>query len=293
MRILITGATGNVGKGMIPLLRAAGHDLVLSDLPRAPETDAYRGLPYHQLDIQHGFGLDRAAAGCEMILHLPAWHGIHWRDKTEADYWRLNIDGTFWMFQAAQAHKIKRVVFLSSQAWHGHYDKYGFTKRIGEELCEYNRVRHAIRYAAIRPAGFVPWDDYLRRGVDFLYGAVHRNDVIQCIARSIEILVKPNVGEAEKIIVDAVRPNGFTAAQIENWTSDPLGTCERIFPNSRGLIEKYSLDIKRKPELSSEGAGGELIGWKPLYHFGTFIEELRALDLRGGDPLVKAQRCEY
>ena len=29
---------------------------------------------------------------------------------------------------------IQRIVFLSSMAWHGHYDKYGFTKRIGDGI---------------------------------------------------------------------------------------------------------------------------------------------------------------
>jgi nucleoside-diphosphate-sugar epimerase len=142
MRILVTGAGGNIGKGLAPRLQALGHSLVLSDVNRIDTGD----IPFVQLDIQHGFGLDKAAEGCDMIVHLPAWHGIHWRDKTEMDFWRLNVGGTFNAFQAARANEIKRVVFLSSTAWYGHYDKYGFTKRIGEELCEYNRRNHGVRY---------------------------------------------------------------------------------------------------------------------------------------------------
>ena len=293
MRILITGASSNVSHGMIPLLHAGGHELVLSDLNLLPHNDLFRDLPFHQLDIQIGVGLDRAAQGRDLILHLPAWHGIHWKQRTEADYWRLNIDGTFWMYQAVQAAGIKRVVFLSSQAWHSRYDKYGFTKRIGEELCEYNRVRHQIRYVAVRPAAFVPWHDYLQWGLGFLYGTVHRRDVMQCIVRSIEALAKPTTGEPEGISVDAVRPNGYTAAQLEGWQNDPLATCERIFPGSGALIEKYKLDIKHKPELTSEGKGGELISWKPTYHFGSFLEELRTLDAKGGEMLVRSQHCDF
>src|SRR5262245_25143018 len=167
MRILLTGATGNVGRGIIPHLRTARHDLILYDVVTLPDTEPFAGLPFIQGDIQAGIGLDRAAQGCDLILHTPAWHGIHWRQKTEADYWRLNVDGTFWIFQAAVAAEIQRVVFLSSMAWQNHYDKYGFTKRIGEELCEYYRLNHQVRYVAVRPADFTPW------GTDFVnrYGA--------------------------------------------------------------------------------------------------------------------------
>ncbi len=157
MRILITGAGGNVGKGMIPRLRAAGHDVVLSDLNRLPDAEPWAGLPFVPCDVQAGFGLERAARDCDLILHTPAWHGIHSGQKTEIDYWRLNVDGTFWMFQAAIPAGITRVVFLSSMAWHGHYNKYGFTKRVGEELCEYYRRNHRVRYVAVRPAAVTPW----------------------------------------------------------------------------------------------------------------------------------------
>lgn len=295
MKILITAATSNVGRGMIPRLKSAGHDLVLLDLNRVPETEPYVGLPFVQCDIQTGFGLERAAAGCDLILHLPAWHGIHWWAKTEIDYWRLNIDGTFWMFQAAQAAGVKRIVFLSSMAWHDHYGKYGFTKRIGEELCEYNRRNHGIRYVAIRPEGFVPWRDYLEYGAHFLYYSVHRDDVMECVYKAIEALIpeKPADTEAEAIVVDAVRPNAFTAEQIEGWGADPIGTCERIFPGSRPLIEKYKVPISEKPRLTSGGAGGERIGWQPMYHFGSFLDELRRLDGEGGEELVRSQVCSF
>ena len=294
MKILITGATGNVGKGMIPRLRAAGHELVLSDVNRLPDTDIYAGLPFVQCDVQTGFGLERAVAGCDLVLHLPAWHGIHWQQKTEIDFWRLNIDGTFWMFQAAQAAGIKRVVFLSSQAWHGHYDKYGFTKRVGEELCEYNRRNHAIRYVAIRPAAFVPWWDYLENGVGYLYGNVHREDVFDSIQHAVEALRPDPRGEADGIIVDAVRANPFTEEQIEQWESDPAAACERVFPGSRTLVEKYKLQIAKKPSLTSAGGNGaKQIGWQPKRHFRTFLEELRALDAAGGEALVRSQKCPF
>jgi nucleoside-diphosphate-sugar epimerase len=297
MRILITGAGSNVGKGIIPRLRAAGHNLVLSDLNRLPDAEPFAGLPFVQCDVQHGFGLERAVQGCDLVLHLPAWHGIHWGQKTEVDYWRLNVNGTFYALQAAKEEGVRRFVFLSSQAWHGHYDKYGFTKRVGEELCEYQRRNHGMRYVAIRPADFTPWgDDYINRyGARLLYGGVDREDVLDCVQRSIEALVKdlPAGNEAQGLVVNAVRPNAFTAEQIADWEADPIAACERTFPGSGKLVEKYGIRIERKPGMADLGDGAAAIGYVPTRHFGTFLEDLRRRDAGGGTEAVRAVRCPY
>jgi len=298
MRILITGAGSNIGKGMVPRLAAAGHDLVLSDLNRLPDTAPFAGLPFVQCDIQAGVGLERAAQGVDLVLHLPAWHGIHWGQKTEADFWRLNVDGTFWAFQAAKATGCTRFVFLSSQAWHGHYDKYGFTKRIGEELCEYSRRNGGIRYVAIRPADLTPWgDDWVNRyGARLLYGGVDRDDVLDSIQSAVTHLAPPLAegAEPEGYIVNAVRPNAFTAEQLDGWEVDPLAACERIFPGSWELVERYGIDIRRRPERSNFGENDEVaIGFQPTRHFGTFLEELRRREAADGPEAVRALRCPY
>lgn len=287
MKILLTGANSNVGRGMIPRLAAQGHALVLSDIDKLPEKEPFTGHEFVQADVQIGMGLERAAAGCDLILHLPAWHGIHWNAKTEADFWRLNIDGTFWMFQAAQSAGIKKVVFLSSQAWHGHYDKYGFTKRVGEELCEYNRQRHGIRYVAVRPADFTPYRDYLHFGTRLLYGGVDREDVLDCIEASV------GYSGEESFFVNAVRPNAFTDAQTEGWAADPLGTCEATFPGSRALVEKYGLDVKNRPGRSNADENPASLGWAPKRHFGTFLDDLREREAEMGEAGVRALTCPY
>lgn len=292
MKILVTGATGNIGRGIVPILYSEGHQLVLSDLGSLPESLKGYADSYHQLDIQNGFGLDRAAEGCDLVLHLPAWHGIHWQQKTEVDYWRLNVDGTFYAFQAARTNGIKKFVFLSSQAWHGHYDKYGFTKRVGEELCEYHKNQNGISYIAIRPADLTPWNSWANHyGPRLLYGGVDRSDVLESIRCSVNYLSSST--ELEGFPVDALRPNAFTSEQIENWESDPLATCETIFPGYRDLIEKYELDIIRKPGVIPPLLGAEKVGYKPNTHFGTFLAELQTKDKELGKEEVLRISCEY
>lgn len=296
MKILLTGAGGNIGQGLIPRLRAQNHELVLHDLKPLPDREASAGLPFVQGDAQQGIGFDRAAQGCDLIIHTPAWHGIHWNSQTEIDFWRLNVDGTFWMFQAAAAQGVKRVVFLSSMAWGGHYDKYGFTKRVGEELCEYNRRNHGISYVAVRPADLTPWRKFTDYGARLLSGGVDREDVLDCIQNATDFLLsdaKNEAGEAPGVVVNALRANAFTREQLEGWELDPSAACERIFPGSRDLVGKYTLTIARKPEVVNVGEGAAQIGYNPTRHFGTFLQELRRMDEQGGVDAVEAVRCSY
>ncbi len=299
MRILVTGAGSNVGKGVVARLRAAGHDLVLSDLVPLPDLPQFAGLPFVQCDIQAGFGLEGAAQGCDVLLHLPAWHGIHSGSKTEADFWRLNVDGTFWALQAARSAGITRLVFLSSQSWHDHYGKYGFTKQVGEELCEYHRRNHGLRYVAIRPHDFTPWgEDYLNRyGARLLYGGVDREDVLGYVEAAVEHLA-PDLSsgaDPDGLVVDAVRPNAYTEEQVRGWEDDPLATCDRVFPGSRELVERYAIDVRRRPSVVAGGeeGAGVTIGYTPTCHFGTFLDELRELDAAGGPDAVRARTCPY
>ena len=242
---------------------------------------------------QHGFGLEKAAEGCDLIIHLPAWHGIHWQEKTEADYWRLNVDGTFWAFQAARSQGVSKFLFLSSQAWHGHYHKYGFTKRIGDELCEYNRLNSGISYVAVRPADLTPWgSDWVNRyGARLLYGGVDRDDVLDCCLCAVDHLGKEH-SEPQGIAVDALKPDRLTAYEIAAWETDPIGTCESIFPGSAELVAKYAIDIQRRP-LGTGTLGWAEVGYSPKRHFGKFLDDLKALDAEGGPDAVARMHCEY
>ena len=294
MRILINGAASNTGRGLIGRLAAAGHKLVLTELNPLPKEELFEGHEFVQCDVQAGVGLERATAGCDVVVHLPAWHGVHLPLKTDVDYWRLNIDGTFWAFEAMRGAGVKRMIYLSSQAWHWHYDRYGFTKRICEEMCEYNRVNHGISYVAVRPYAFLPWDNYISFGQGLLYGGVDREDVLESIVKSIAWLAQPHK-EPRGGHVDAVRNDPYDEAKLKNWSKNPLERLEAIFPGSRVMVEKYKMDIKAKPMVQRSGQNdlARKIGFRPAHHFGTFIKDLKRLDAKLGKEGVLAMKCPF
>lgn len=279
MKILITGATGNVGQGITERLRGR-HELVLHDLG-AFETE----FPYFQGDIQTGDRLVKAAEGCEMIVHLPAWHGIHMRAKSEVDFWRLNVDGTFWMFQAAVQQQVRKVVYLSSCAWYNRYEKYGFTKVVGEELCEYYWQNHQIRYIALRPGGFTPWGkDFIKYGQRFMTIGVDRRDVLDAIELAVENQTITN--DSFRIMPD----DPLSDDERRDWAGDPLAVLERHVPGSAALVRKYKLNVDQPPTTHDIEKTKKLLGWQPKYHLLTFLEQLKHLDETGQ---IHDVQCDY
>ncbi|MDG9691428.1 NAD(P)H-binding protein [Streptomyces sp. DH17] len=65
--LLVTGGTGTLGSHVVPLLRAAGHEVRI--LTRRPRPDA-DGITYVTGDLLTGEGVEAAVAGVHTVLHL-------------------------------------------------------------------------------------------------------------------------------------------------------------------------------------------------------------------------------
>jgi uncharacterized protein YbjT (DUF2867 family) len=111
--ILLTGASGTVGRALLPLLLAGGNDV--RALVRDP-----RGLGRHRVDVQIALGdlarlgdrhLQRQALrGVDTVIHLAA--AI--RDEPHARVEELNGLATVRLLRAAERAGVERFVFFSA-----------------------------------------------------------------------------------------------------------------------------------------------------------------------------------
>lgn len=106
MKVLVTGASGFIGRLICPHLLANGYSLRAFDRSRSEIfPDAYEGR------LEDLPGLRRAAAGVDTIIHLAAC-------SDDADFvTRLvpaNVVGLFHAFEAARLEGVRRFILASS-----------------------------------------------------------------------------------------------------------------------------------------------------------------------------------
>lgn len=286
MRALLTGSSGNLSRGLLPRLQNEGWIVRCADCqPGDP------GAEFHLRDLRRADQWAGLCDDCDVVVHAAAWHGIHSSQKDETEFWELNVGSTFHLFQEARRAGVRAVVFLSSQAWHQHFRKYGFTKRVGEELCRYHLQNHGISHVAVRPYDFTPWTSYLEHGAGLLYGRVEREDVIDCVLACMNHLT--NVTEPSGFVVNAVRANAYSDEDLDGWEEDPVESCERVFPGSSRLVQKYDLKIHQHPMVMDLASNPAEIDWHPIRHFGTFLHDLDRLDQEIGREGIQAMKCPF
>jgi uronate dehydrogenase len=119
-RVLVTGATGEVARGVLPLLK---KDFALRLLAPEPADDDPRRV---RADILDWDALARAMAGIDAVLHLAvaSGHSGPYEDDAFNDRrFDVNVKGTFHVFETARRCGVRRVVHVSSLmvVWgHGH-----------------------------------------------------------------------------------------------------------------------------------------------------------------------------
>ncbi|MDX2169358.1 MAG: NAD(P)H-binding protein, partial [Deltaproteobacteria bacterium] len=144
MQILLTGASGFIGRRLVERLTAAGHQLTA--LLRTPDAVRLpRSVTVVQGDITDAAAVARAAAGCDAIVHLANATGVHDEARARA----INVGGTDHVLAAARAAGNIRVIFTSTvSAMRARLGPYGRTKREAEA-----HVRAAgVPFVILRPS---------------------------------------------------------------------------------------------------------------------------------------------
>ena len=115
MKVLVTGATGFVGSNIAAALTARGdHVRVLRRTTSRLKALEGMRVEYTVGDILDPDSLVTAMQDCELVFHVAAM-AQYWRSGKETVY-RVNVDGTRNVMQAALVAGVERVVHTSSVA---------------------------------------------------------------------------------------------------------------------------------------------------------------------------------
>ncbi len=234
-----------------------------------------------------GSVLDRAALrrmleGVDCVVHIAAWHGIHDAEKRRDVYafWDLNVTGTFNVFEAAARAGISKIIYISSTSARSREHIYGHTKVMGEEIARTYAARHAMQVIMLRPRGFIPhWNrsvytSFVEWAQWFWRGAVHIDDVVQAVLRSLDVLQAQTLESPLTLVVDGAYE--YTDDDLANWDAyGPGSTFRQYYGAYEALARQHGLQPEDKPFKYDMAETHQWLGYVPSYSLRHLLEELQ------------------
>jgi NAD dependent epimerase/dehydratase len=127
-RVLVTGAAGFIGSHVVEALvgdganvRAYVHYNSRGDWGHLEALDpsVRDAIEVVTGDIQDPFSVQRATAGCPVVLHLAALIGIPYSYVAPQTYVATNVLGTLNVLEAGRLHEVERIVHTSTSETYG------------------------------------------------------------------------------------------------------------------------------------------------------------------------------
>lgn len=149
-KLLVTGASGFVGRCLVPFLQERGYKVkaLIRDKDKvhlfSKQTEIAIG------DLTDPYSLQKACANVDTIFHLA---GLAHDNKSKS-YKHLNINfyGTHRLIQAAVSAKVQKFIYLSSVKAEDSTTPYGISKRKAEELLLHEAKSHSFHAVILRPS---------------------------------------------------------------------------------------------------------------------------------------------
>jgi dihydroflavonol-4-reductase len=281
---LVTGSTGCVGANVVAALLARGYAVRALHRPTSA-LDALDGLdPEHAVgDILDPHSLAVAMRGCALVFHVAAVSD-YWRTPPERIY-RVNVEGTRNVLEAAQEACIERLVFTSSAAALGvpHHD------RLLDEAATFNLPPRRFIYGHSKHlAQQVVWEA-VACGLD----AVIVNPAAVMGARDVYFISGSLLRAVRRGLAWVAPPGGLNWVDAETVGLAHVLAAERGRTGERYILGGENVSHRAAMEIVAQVVGGR----RPLATLPRSLMSLVALltdgvnAVRSGSPLFSGEQA--
>ncbi len=272
-KILVTGATGQIGSELIPVLREKyGNENVVATVYKKPlDEEILNSGPYEFIDATNKVALKQVIENHEIniIYHLAGVLSAA-GEKNPQLAWDVNINGLKNVLDLSVKHHIKQVFWPSSIAAFGPTTPrqntpqetiiepttmYGITKRAGELLCLYYHNTYNLDVRGLRYPGLISYKTEPGGGttdyaVDIFYHAVQHRPYTCFVSRD-TMLPMMYMDDAIRGTIEIMQ---VPANKITVWTNYNFAALSFTAEELAEEIKKYIKDftVEYKPDFRQD-----------------------------------------
>ncbi len=305
-RILVTGATGQIGSELVPELRRinGGENIIVGVHRRPPSDDLKESGPHEKIDVTDKESIEKVVDEYEIdtIYHMAAILSVAGEENPWLA-WEVNMNGTYNILEVARERGAVRLFVPSSIAVFGPETPrdntpqetvlkprtmYGLTKVAGELLCNYYFERFGLDVRGVRYPGIISYKtppgggttDY---AVEIFYEAL-RKKRYSCFLRedsTLPMMYMPDCIKSTIDIMDAdlsrlVHHTDFNLAAI---SFSPEELAEEIKKHIPEFSISYEPDSRQAiadswPKSIDDSAARREWGWSPDYDLASMTEDM-------------------
>lgn len=296
-KVLLTGATGFIGKHLVPLLQARGYEVRCAVWQEVPWLQAEQVIVNRlDTDIDWSEALD----GVDYVIHLAA--RVHIMDNqkgvTDDKFIQINSDATKNFAEQAAHAGIKRFVFLSSIKVNGELtpanvpfteadkpapeDMYAKSKLLAEQHLEEISNKTGMETVVLRPplvygpgvkANFLRLIENVDKGWPLPFAQINNQRsfiYIDNLVHAIEVVLQAPLAVSSCFLICDDEPWSLSGLMRE--MSVNLRKKSRLFPVPVSAL-KFLFAVIRKQDTAARLTGSLLVssdtlkkttGWKPL-----------------------------
>lgn len=295
-RVLLTGATGFVGRAVQQRLLADGHyDLTIAVRRALSTSSAVRSVQVADLTAETDWA--EALQGVDVVIHAAARAHIM-RDEVAdplAEYRKVNVEGTLSLARQAAAAGVKRFVFVSSIGVNGNLNTKPFTaddeprpaelyaqskweaeqglweiaKETGLEIV---MIRPPLVYGPNAPGNFGSLVRWISKGVPLPLGAVHNKRSLVALDNLVDLIVTclAHPAAANQVFL-AGDGEDLSTSDLLRGVAQAMGKPARLLPIPAGLLQLGATMLGKKA-MAQRLLGSlqvdisknrELLGWQP------------------------------
>ena len=194
MKILVTGASGAIGKKLITNLKDLDFQIKVLVLPTEKDVFYNYGVEEVIGDLCNKESLRKAVQGIETVIHLAGLTHCH----DEKKYFKVNLEGTKNLVDICENEAVKKFIFVSSRVANFAGGAYARSKKMTEEVVQ----KSELNWLILSPAEVYG----MREGeaIARLIRMVKRNRFVPIIGRGDYKLSPVNIDDVVKVIISAL-----------------------------------------------------------------------------------------